>query len=536
MFTTLLASACTGPIFASGDAGNDGGERPDARQPADDAEANDDGASAAPDASQDAGEPREAGARDGGSETGGNEPVYPAGNPGCGLPEAAFCATFDDVAPPGLGEGRAGELDPRHWSGARMQPGLNYGPAATPVRLATIPHCRSDLPSQVYPGQDALVCSGNELLQSRHLLMAAAEQTQGQLSLRVRQPFDFAGRTGKVVFDAQADNTELERGWISIAITESPSPAPSFGRSPGFENGALPRTGVELHLFQICGQADRVGVAQVSVFREHEETFYTDDEGGRTPTCVKTQPGALHHFELLISRTRIELLGTDRSTNGTEFGPLKRLFSVAVDLSFERGYVHLTTHNHASLQSSNDKVDAIISRWDNVGFDGPVISDLREYSVADANEEVTVDEAVCRNIGYQLGDMDEGPRQKLSVRAVDLSGMKSARIALVAHFNVNNGLSYADYALLYRVNGQAWQTFKFDAAQLAMLNGPLVYDSGGKNIREDGLGIAGAVSLFLPVSVTSLVSGDNTLEFVTSGVPTSYRPYVANIDLVLSPR
>jgi hypothetical protein len=545
---TLLASACASPIFASGDAGGDGGDVPDARPQLDAAEARDDGSSEDDgsnddadlsrdaDLSQDAAEPSDAGTRDDASNSDASEPVYPAGNPGCGLGAAAFCATFDDVATPGLGEGRSGELDPRDWSGARMQPGLNYGPAASPVRLATIPRCRSDLPGQVYPGQDALICSGNELLQSRHMLMAAAEQTQGQLSLRIRRPFDFAGRTGKVVFDAEGENINLELGWISIAITEQPSPAPSFGRSEGFENGALPRAGVEAHLFQTCGQADRVGVGQVSVFREHEETFYTDEEGGRSPTCVKTQPGTLNHFELLISRTRVELFGSDRATNGGEFGALKRLFSVAVNLSFERGYVHLTTHNHASLQASNDKVDAVISRWDNVGFDGPVISDLREYSVADANEEVSVDGAVCRNVGYQLGDMDEGPYQKLSFLAVDPAGMKSAQLALVAHLNMNNGTPYTDYALLYRVNGRPWQTFKFDAAQLAMLNGPLVYDASGQNIRTDRAGVAGAVSLSLPVDLASLVAGENALELVTSGVPNSYRPYVANVDLVLSPR
>ncbi|HEY6876528.1 MAG TPA: hypothetical protein VI299_00865, partial [Polyangiales bacterium] len=73
--------------------------------------------------------------------------TYPLGDPGCGLDAAAFCATFDEVASPGA-EGRAAELDARLWSGARMQPGLNWGPAATPVRAATIPQCRADLPAQ----------------------------------------------------------------------------------------------------------------------------------------------------------------------------------------------------------------------------------------------------------------------------------------------------------------------------------------------------------------------------------------------------
>jgi hypothetical protein len=38
----------------------------------------------------------------------------------------------------------------------------------------------------------------------------------------------------------------------------------------------------------------------------------------------------------------------------------------------------------------------------------------------------------------------------------------------------------------------------------------------------------------MSVPVSELVSGDNTLEFVTANVPQSYPPAVVDIDLVLS--
>lgn len=42
------------------------------------------------------------------------------------------------------------------------------------------------------------------------------------------------------------------------------------------------------------------------------------------------------------------------------------------------------------------------------------------------------------------------------------------------------------------------------------------------------------MALVLDIDPASLVAGDNSLELLTSGIPNSYRPYAANIDLVLA--
>jgi hypothetical protein len=455
--------------------------------------------------------------------------MYPQGDPGCGLSAAAFCDTFDDVASAGLGESRAGELDPRVWAGERMQPGLNWGPAATPVRPATIPSCRDDLPARVFPNQDAVVCHGNDLLQSRHLLTAAAEQSYGQLSMRIRKPFDFRDRTGTVVFDVEGETTGFLRGWVGIAITEEPSPAPSFGILQNFENGAVPRNGVEIQLFDGCSSEHKVGVAHVNVFRDYAETYYSGSEGGRSPTCVQTQVGALNHFEVRISRTHMEVWGSDRSLNGHDFPAMRRIFQLDVELPFDRGYVHLNTHNHSSLKYSEGRMDAVTARWDNVGFDGPVVAERREYSVADALDPVTVDNSTCMNIGYQLHTEAEGPAQKLIIPGVD-KNVTNAHLALNGHFNMLAGSNVTDYVLKYRLNGGTWQEHRFDAAQLALIRGPVVYNEAGT--QREATGISGTMALFLEVDPKTLIAGDNTLEFVTLNVPTSYRAYVANIDLI----
>ncbi|HEY6880156.1 MAG TPA: hypothetical protein VI299_19160, partial [Polyangiales bacterium] len=353
------------------------------------------------------------------------------------------------------------------------------------------------------------------------------------LSLRIRRPFDFQGRTGTIVFDVEGEINGLLQGWTSVAITEDPSPAPSFGVTQNFENGAIPRAGVEIHLFDVCSAEDRVGVGQVNVFRDYVETYYVSGEGGRAANCVKTGPGTLNHFEIRVSRSHLEVWGSDRSLDGQDFPASRKIFELDVDLPFERGYVHLNTHNHSSLKYSDNKIDAFTARWDNVGFDGPQISDRREYSVGDSLEKVDVDAVPRVNVGYQLHDVAEGPAQKLVIHGVDPAGVSAANLALNAHFNMQGGAKVEDYVLKYRVNGQAWSEYRFNDAQLAMLHGPLVYDEAGKKKREEASGIAGAMSLLLPIDRQLLVAGDNSLEFVTSGVPISYRPYVSNIDLVL---
>jgi len=43
-------------------------------------------------------------------------------------------------------------------------------------------------------------------------------------------------------------------------------------------------------------------------------------------------------------------------------------------LPFTSGYVQLSTYNHASVKySTNNSIDSYIARFDNVGFDGPVL-------------------------------------------------------------------------------------------------------------------------------------------------------------------
>jgi hypothetical protein len=463
---------------------------------------------------------------------------YPPGEPGCGLELAAFCDTFDEVSS-GPGEGRAGDLDPRSWSAARMRAVHNVGAEAVPVPPATVSSCRAAVPARVFPGQDVLVCDGNERIESRHLLVAAASQNYGQTSLRIRQPFDFVDRTGRVVFDLDGDIVDFLHGWPSIAITEDPSPAPSFGRQDNFENGAIPRAGIEIHFLDLCGGTDQVGVGLVNVFDGFEEHFYESGAAGRAHACVRTRAGGLNHFEILVSRSHVEVWGADVSENGIDFGAPRLIFALDVELPFEQGFVHLNTHNHATYKYSvGHAMDAWVTRWDNVGFDGPVVDDRREYSIRDSMiavrasfDEVGVIDAM--NVGYAIGEND--PQQILTFENVDPSGVDRAGLALNVHLPMNQGLPYEGYTLRHRLNGGAWQDRRFTPEELAFVQHATVLAEGtGSSVRTGG--IAGAMSLWIDLDPAALREGDNTIELATQGVPRNLVPVAANIDLVLRAR
>jgi hypothetical protein len=98
---------------------------------------------------------------------------------------------------------------------------------------------------------------------------------------------------------------------------------------------------------------------------------------------------------------------------------------------------------------------------------------------------------------------------------------------------MGQGTPYEEFVLRYRLNGGQWHDYALAPGQLDLLQGPYVYNELGENVRTVGEGIAGAMAQWLELDLAELVSGDNTIEFATEGIPTSYRPFVANVDLVL---
>ncbi len=455
-------------------------------------------------------------AQGGGAEVGGAEgggggtKMFPPGPPGCGLEQAAFCDTFD--APAGATT-RAGELAPAKWSAARFCNigGPSSDDEAVAIGTATVPACRAGLPAKVLPNQDTVVCDPTELVHSNHLLVLSAAQNYGQNSYRIRQPFDFTDRTGTIVFDAEGHNVG-NHGWVSLEITEDPAPAPSFTLQQNFENGSIPRNAVEIHFNGICG-GENVGIYHLFVYDDYHQNLVLTE----SPVCVPAGVGQLNHFEVKLSQTRVEVYGTPASSDGVTFGEPVLLGAKDIALPFSRGYVHLTTHNHATLKYSNGAMDAWAARWDNVGFDGPAITDgWREY---EALEPLVPTKNGKVNVAWRVAKDSEGPAEKIEIPGVDVTGITRARLAL-QHWTYHPAGTPAppNYSLDYRLNGHAWKHRVLSPSEQQMMT---------------DVPNAGTLSLVLDVDVADLTSGTNTVEFTTTNATPPLPPVVLNIDLIL---
>lgn len=394
--------------------------------------------------------------------------------------------------------------------------------AATPIGLATIRPCRSGLPHQALPPFDTLVCNASDIIASTHLMVAVGAQNYGQNSYRIRQPFDFAGRTGKIVFDADATVESALIGWVSVEVVEDPTNAPTFMLASGNdESGAVPRNAIELQFQNNCvnGEAPGVGLRMVQIYTNYRPTTHWPPDSA---PCVPTQRDHLNRFEVRLSQQNVEVWATPASADGRSFPSAVLMYSTPVNLSFSRGYVSITTHNHASLKySENNAMDAWVTRWDNVGFDGPVIAHWREYEVADSLTPASYagDRSVAAvSVGYLVADAADGPAQTLRLRNVDKTNAISARLSVSAWYltSADFGADPPSFVLRYRFNGNAWRERRLDTGELGVL-------AVGN----------GQIGQMLDVALSDLVQGDNTLEFVSSNVPRSYPPFVQNIDLVV---
>jgi hypothetical protein len=430
----------------------------------------------------------------------------------CGLASPAFCDTFDQ---PFNGSGRTGQLDPARWTVARNG---SANPSQGLVNLfvgSNAMHCQTPV-TGVMPDADYFVC-GTEFGESNHFMEAFDDQG-GYLynDARIRQPFDFAGRTGKITFDVDAKTFGSHSWWPEVWITDEPVPSPHLNviESP-------PRNGIGLEFSGGCANSStgdpipnaigtgtgNLGLVDISRNYHVEPMInfwqagpngehFTIPWGSNGYVCYRTMPDMKNHFELRVSQNRIEVWATDHDTN-----VLRMTASIDnLNLPFTRGFVHL---QHAAYNAEKGGgTHAQTYHWDNVGFDGPVLPVPALYSVPDALQFG----GGGVNLGYIAGanGLQAGAR---TLQNVSLAGANSASMTFQPW--IFNGFS-----LNYRFNGGPWH----------------VYTDPEQNV---GGWLSPFKSAIVPVPLSELHEGANTVDFASMPGDSGPAPFVSSIDLIM---
>ena len=480
----------------------------------------------------------------------------------CGFDAPAFCETFETG--PATGGGRSGELDPARWSVARGQP---YNPSsfddAFRVGPALIGACRAGLSNtRVLPDSDVLVCDPTATIPSRHALATAAEQNYGLATYRVRQPFDFAGRTGTIKLDMDLSNNGLG-GWPALIIAGDPSPTPSFDWQ---ERGSGPQNGVEIEFGTGWCNTPHTLEAIVYTFADYLQTAHIPSFDCMIPHAT-TAPDALNHVEIYLTQTHLEVWTSDTSPDGVTFPNLHKLWEGELALPFSRGYVSLALRNHATMKYWLGSAAQV--RFDNLGFDGPSVTGWREYSAPDSltkyqglpgckmtgtdcqwegdvipafpmdSGRVMCAMTTCtydgegRNVGYTVPTMDVDPTPPVALHftGVTLGAAKRARLILAATypwFEWNMMFPPPTHLdLRHRENGGAWHDrFVTDVEANAFMDfNPSLGGAGAS---------AGLLNEAIDLDLAGLHDGDNLIELQGAGTWTgSYRIAVTGVDLLL---
>jgi len=466
----------------------------------------------------------------------------------CGFEQPAFCDTFE-TGPHKLGV--AGELDESRWRSMRGMPSLHPNLSeAFLVGPSYIGDCRADLNhTLVLPAQDAVICDPIPGIETRHLLTASGAQNYGLSTYRIRQPFDFEGRTGSVAFDVDL-TAALLGGWPAVVLSADPTPAPSFNFP---ERGSGPKDGVAFEFYGAYCIDGETMMAQMFTYQGYVETK-AEHFDCATPH-VTTEPGKLSHVELLISEQHIELWASEPSPDGRTFPGFKRLYQTEHHLSFSRGYVALVVRNHATMKYGYGASWPV--RWDNVGFDGPLIRGRREHSAAEPLDAVPFtdgcevdgqcvwrgivfaetedDEGLCTSsctsdvagerVGYVLPRQDEAP-VVMSFPDVNLKDVSAARLSLAVDypwFEWNEVFPPPTaLKLRYRVNQGPWHERAVSEEEVPAFAGD----------PDEGPG-AGLLNQSIVLDLSELRDGTNQIEMTTDGTWTGeYRAAATAADLI----
>lgn len=398
----------------------------------------------------------------------------------CGIQGAgstlAFCDRFDK---PSAVVGRSGQLDSQVWNVSRYLSYLNIG---MPWRWATTQIDVCGVTQTVNSPNDVQICNG-QLREATNDDPSGDGGGSSTLNMQIKQPFDFAGRTGTLAFDVSNDTAGTHAAWPEVWVQDQPVPSPySFlGTSAMIAPNGF---GVRFGGYAPAGQAGlcpsveatrRFTVDSAMVFRNFlYESTYTNVAGCPSPSdtlgksciqgnvrlrildCVKASSGpngGLNHIELKISESEINVYATDAGTTA----PLKRIAVIEnASLNFRRGYVALSDTHFIAARGpvEPDRPTQVMHTfaWDNVGFDGPILGRDRSYDVPESRVPIRND----FYLGWSSSPAQPATILSLPIPVADFAAASTA--ALTFNFWYRESVPTA---FKYRINNGVEHTYSW---------------------------------------------------------------------------
>jgi len=337
------------------------------------------------------------------------------------------------------------------------------------------------------------------------------------LSARIRQPFDFKGRTGIVEWSADARTAGSHGWWTETWITSDPVPGPNM-HNP--DQLVTSKDAIAVTFDLNCGKsaeglgtagAGLVGVTRIMLTHDYVVTDMYDPFSGPNANqrCVTTEQGSMNKFQLHLSTNRIEVWASNAGTSD-----LQEIAEADIDLPCSRGYVNVS---HVHYNAHKAGVTTYQSyQWAKIAFDGPVLPTPRAYEIPDPLSAVHTDclDQDAYRIAYQVTDdvtfdIGDGPSKP---RVLTFTDVEPAQ-GVSARLNFDTTYVAAGDVLKYRLNGNDWHEYSVPAINSFW--------------ARQGFSV--------PVPVGDLIKGDNVVEFGTNSNPGFSVPansmHIANIDL-----
>jgi len=396
---------------------------------------------------------------------------------------AALCDTFD--APAGIGN-RSGQLNGTLWGVSRLSGAQNFSAPANGWSATQLNDCGNT--STVFAPSDVVICNG----QLHESVTDGGNVTA--LAMYPKQPFDFAGRTGKIVFDVSNDSQGSHAAWPEMWVTDQPLPAP-FAHDSTLQSN--PRNGFGLRFAGCNGNGCGDGSNFFSVDSAIAVSNYVENDsfsgGNLTVNDVgdvsKSGPGQMNHVEVDVSQGQIDVYATNAFTPGGTVPPLVHIAQIPnAGLTFTRGILWIEDAHYNGDKFNSQGTHTFT--WDNVGFDGPVLPRDLAFDVAD-NPNGGGD------LGYFIGSNS-------SLGVVD-HGLYNVANASGALLTFNYYTQTAPVTFQYAINGHQ-HTLAWSNAN--------AYSPG---------------TMAISIPLSDVVTGDNTITFSTGGAPMT----VMNIDLIM---